>query len=87
MSFVALVVLDLALIVGAACGGGEEEERGVIESKYGIGLLLSGPPPAPYTPVVLKWQVFHMLELPPCASSTGLEVSLRRLFQNGVIQR
>jgi len=36
-----VVVLCLALILGVACGGGEEEE-GVKEVKFGVGLPLSG---------------------------------------------
>jgi ABC-type branched-subunit amino acid transport system substrate-binding protein len=42
LSFVAIVVLGLALVIGAACGGGEEEEEGVTELKFGIGLPLTG---------------------------------------------
>ena len=37
----AIVVLCLALVVGVACGG-EEEEEGVKEVKFGFGLPLSG---------------------------------------------
>jgi len=43
LSLVAIVVLGLVLVIGAACGeGGEEEEEGVTELKYGIGLPLVG---------------------------------------------
>jgi ABC-type branched-subunit amino acid transport system substrate-binding protein len=35
------VVLCLALVIGVACGGGEEEE-GIKEVKFGVGLPLSG---------------------------------------------
>jgi branched-chain amino acid transport system substrate-binding protein len=38
----AIVVLCLALVIGVACGGGEEEEEGVKEVKFGFGLPLSG---------------------------------------------
>ena len=42
LSLAAIVVLCLSLIVGVACGGEEEEEEGVKEVKFGIGLPLSG---------------------------------------------
>ena len=42
LSVVAIVVLSLALVVGVACGGDEDEEEGVKEVKFGIGLPLSG---------------------------------------------
>ena len=42
LSLVAIVVLGLALVIGAACGGGEEEEEGVTELKFGIGIPLTG---------------------------------------------
>jgi len=42
LSLAAIVVLGLALVIGAACGGGGEEEEGVTELKYGIGLPLTG---------------------------------------------
>ena len=42
LSLAAIVVLGLALVIGPACGGEEEEEDGVTELKYGIGLPLSG---------------------------------------------
>jgi len=38
----AIVVLCLALVIGVACGGGEEEEGGVKQLKMGVGLPLSG---------------------------------------------
>ena len=40
-SIAALVVLCLALLIGIACGGGEDEE-GVKKLKFGIGLPLTG---------------------------------------------
>ncbi len=40
LSVAAIVVLCLALVIGIACGG--EEEEGVKEVKFGIGLPLSG---------------------------------------------
>jgi hypothetical protein len=40
-SIAAVVVLCLALVIGVACGVGEEEE-GVTELKFGFGLPLSG---------------------------------------------
>jgi hypothetical protein len=42
LSVAAIVVLGLALIIGVACGGGGEEEEGVTEIKFGLGLPLSG---------------------------------------------
>ena len=42
LSFVAIVVLGLALVIGAACGGDEEEEEGVTELKVGQGLPMTG---------------------------------------------
>jgi branched-chain amino acid transport system substrate-binding protein len=42
LSVAAIVVLSLALIVGVACGGGEDEEEGVKEVKFGVGAPLSG---------------------------------------------
>jgi branched-chain amino acid transport system substrate-binding protein len=42
LSLAASVVLCLALVVGVACGGGEEEEEGVKEVKFGFGLPLAG---------------------------------------------
>lgn len=42
LSLLAIVVLGLALVIGAACGGGKEKEEGVTELKWGIGLPLSG---------------------------------------------
>ena len=43
LSVVAIVVLSLALVIGVACGGGEEEdEEGVKEVKFGVGAPLSG---------------------------------------------
>ena len=43
LSLVAIVVLGLALVIGAACGGGgEEEEEGVTELKMGVGLPMIG---------------------------------------------
>jgi len=42
LALAAIVVLGLALVIGAACGGGEEEEEGVTELKFGIGLPLTG---------------------------------------------
>jgi len=39
---VAIVVLSLAMLVGVACGGGEDEEGEVKEVKFGIGAPLSG---------------------------------------------
>ena len=44
LSFVAVVVLALALVIGAACGGeGEDgEEEGVTELKMGVGLPMLG---------------------------------------------
>lgn len=41
-SIAAVVVLCLALVIGVACGGAEEEEDGVTELKFGIGVPLSG---------------------------------------------
>ncbi len=41
-SLAAVVLLSLALVIGVACGGGEEEEEGVTELKYGIGTPLTG---------------------------------------------
>jgi branched-chain amino acid transport system substrate-binding protein len=41
LSVAAIVVLCLAMVVGVACGG-EEEEEGVKEVKFGIGLPLKG---------------------------------------------
>ena len=41
LSVAAIVVVSLALVIGVACGGGEEEE-GVTEIKLGLGLPLSG---------------------------------------------
>jgi len=41
LSAAAVVVLCLALVIGVACGGGEEEE-GVKEVKFGAGLPLAG---------------------------------------------
>jgi branched-chain amino acid transport system substrate-binding protein len=38
----AFMVLCLALVVGAACGGEEEEDEGVTELKIGVGLPLTG---------------------------------------------
>jgi ABC-type branched-subunit amino acid transport system substrate-binding protein len=40
LSVVAIVVLCLALVIGVACGG--EEEEGITELKMGIGVPLSG---------------------------------------------
>jgi len=40
-SIAAVVVLCLGVIIGTACGGGEEE-AGVKEVKFGIGMPLSG---------------------------------------------
>ena len=43
LSLAAIVVLAMALVIGAACGGGgEEEEEGVTELKLGIGIPLTG---------------------------------------------
>ena len=42
LSVVAVAVLCLALVIGIACGGGEEEEAGVKELKMGVGVPLSG---------------------------------------------
>ncbi len=42
LSLVAVVVLCLALVIGVACGEGEEEEVGVKELKFGVGIPLSG---------------------------------------------
>ena len=44
LSFVGIVVLALALVIGAACGGGGEdgEEEGVTEIKMGVGLPMVG---------------------------------------------
>ena len=42
LSLVAIVVLCLSLVVGVACGGGEEEEEGITEIKIGLGLPLTG---------------------------------------------
>jgi ABC-type branched-subunit amino acid transport system substrate-binding protein len=42
LSVVAIVVLSLALVAGVACGGGEDEEEGVKEVKFGVGAPLSG---------------------------------------------
>jgi ABC-type branched-subunit amino acid transport system substrate-binding protein len=41
LSFSAIAVLCLSLVISVACGGGEEEE-GVKEVKFGIGMPLSG---------------------------------------------
>ena len=41
-SVAAIVVLCLALVIGIACGGGEEEGGGVKEVKFGFGGPLSG---------------------------------------------
>jgi hypothetical protein len=41
LSLAALLILSLALVIGVACGGDEEEE-GVTELKMGIGVPLSG---------------------------------------------
>ena len=41
LSVVAIVILSLALVVGVACGGGEDEEE-VKEVKFGVGIPLSG---------------------------------------------
>jgi branched-chain amino acid transport system substrate-binding protein len=41
-SVVATVVLCLALVVGIACGGGDEDEEGVKEVKLGVGAALTG---------------------------------------------
>ena len=41
-SLAAIAVLYLALVVGVACGGGEEEKEGVTEIKIGLGTPLSG---------------------------------------------
>ena len=45
LSVAAVVVLALALVIGIACGGDEEEE-GVKKVKFGIGVPLSGAPGA-----------------------------------------
>ncbi len=37
-----VVVLSLALVIGIACGGGDEEEGGVTVLKYGIGAPITG---------------------------------------------
>jgi ABC-type branched-subunit amino acid transport system substrate-binding protein len=42
LSLAAIVVLCLALVTGIACGEGEEEEAGVKELKFGVGIPLSG---------------------------------------------
>ena len=42
LSVAAILVLGLALVIGVACGGGGEEEEGVTEIKFGLGLPLSG---------------------------------------------
>ncbi|MQY72126.1 MAG: ABC transporter substrate-binding protein, partial [Dehalococcoidia bacterium] len=42
LSLAALVVLGLALVIGAACGGDGEEEEGVTKLKWGIGIPLTG---------------------------------------------
>jgi len=43
LSLAAVMVLSLTLVIGVACGGGEgEEEGGVKEVKFGLGLPLSG---------------------------------------------
>ncbi|MBA7623827.1 hypothetical protein ES703_31226 [subsurface metagenome] len=42
LSLAAIVVLAMALVIGAACGGGEGEEEGVTELKIGQGLPLTG---------------------------------------------
>ena len=42
LSVVAIVVLSLAMVVGVACGGDEDEEARVKEVKWGIGAPLSG---------------------------------------------
>ena len=43
LSLVVLVVLGLALVIGAACGGGGEEgDEGVTKLKWGIGIPLTG---------------------------------------------
>ena len=38
----AVVVLNLVLFIGVACGGGDEDEEGVKELKYGAGVPLTG---------------------------------------------
>ena len=42
LSVAGVMVLCLALVIGIACGGGGEDEEGVKEVKFGIGLPLSG---------------------------------------------
>jgi ABC-type branched-subunit amino acid transport system substrate-binding protein len=42
LSVAGVMVLCLALVIGVACGGGGEDEEGVKEVKFGIGLPLSG---------------------------------------------
>jgi len=42
LSVTAVMLLCLALVIGVACGGGGEDEGGVREVKFGIGLPLSG---------------------------------------------
>ena len=42
LSLATVVVLCLALVIGIACGGGEEEEAGVKKLKFGIGLPMTG---------------------------------------------
>lgn len=41
-SFAAIAILCLALVIGIACGGGEEEEEGVKKLKIGWGLPFTG---------------------------------------------
>jgi hypothetical protein len=57
-SIAAVVVLCLALVIGAACGGGKEKEEGVTELKFGIGLPLSG-----ITGAIVGIPCKHALEL------------------------
>ena len=42
LSVVAIAVLGLVLLIGVACGGGGEEEEGVTQLKFGVGLPLTG---------------------------------------------
>ena len=42
LTVAAAVILCLALVIGIACGGEEEEEEGVKTLKFGIGIPLSG---------------------------------------------